>query len=195
MIHYDSQLQYATAIITKCNSYFITKSERSLLQNVSSFLLQNAIVSLQNVTTLLQNIDFHYKLRQYNLYPLHHSKQEIHDMVYNRASWKAGEFLCSQTLILFVSYGGERCSFLPSCFNLHFFSLFKNIVRALNLSSWVENKRGTIGYIFLEQWQNNSKLRLRKMCLVLAKKKCNSTESSAGFVITFSSHLLRSSFP
>ena len=156
---------------------------------MSSFLLQNAIVSLQNVTTLLQNIDFHYKLRQYNIYPLHQSKQEIHDMVDNRASWKAGEFPCSQTLILFVSYGGERC------FNLHFFSLFKNIVRALNLSSWVENKRGTIEYIFLEQWQNNSKLRLRKMCLVLAKKKCNSTESSAGFVITFSSHLLRSSFP
>ena len=86
MIHYDSQLQYATAIITKCNSYFITKSERSLLQNMSSFLLQNAIVSLQNVTTLLQNIDFHYKLRQYNIYPLHQSKQEIHDMVDNRAS-------------------------------------------------------------------------------------------------------------
>ena len=170
MIHYDSQLQYATAFITKCNSYFTTKSERSLLQNVSSFLLQNAIVSLQNVTTLLQNIDFHYKLRQYNLYPLHHSKQEIHDMVYNRASWKAGEFLCSQTLILFVSYGGERCSFLPRCFNLHFFSLFKNIVRALNLSSWVENKRGTIGYIFLEQWQKKANSGWGKCIWFLLKK-------------------------
>ena len=58
MIHYDSQLQYAIAFITKCNSYFTTKSERSLLQNVSSFLLQNATVSLQNVTVITKCDNF-----------------------------------------------------------------------------------------------------------------------------------------
>ena len=41
LIHYDSLLQNATDIITQCESYFITKRERSLLQNASGFLLQN----------------------------------------------------------------------------------------------------------------------------------------------------------
>ena len=41
LIHYDSLSQNATDIITQCESYFITKRERSLLQNASSFLLQN----------------------------------------------------------------------------------------------------------------------------------------------------------
>ena len=44
--------QNAKDIITKCYSYFITKWERSLLQNVSGFLLQNAIVLLQNMTVI-----------------------------------------------------------------------------------------------------------------------------------------------
>ena len=79
-----------------------------LLQSATAILLQNPrevyckmcqvfyyktrqfhykmLQSLQNATTLLQNIDFHYKLRQYNIYPLHQLKQEIHDMVDNRAS-------------------------------------------------------------------------------------------------------------
>ena len=50
MIHCDTLLQNATGIITKCDSYFITKCNRSLLQNVSGFLLQNATVLLQNAT-------------------------------------------------------------------------------------------------------------------------------------------------
>ena len=41
-IHYESLLQNATDIITLCESYFVTKSDRSLFQNVSGFLLQNA---------------------------------------------------------------------------------------------------------------------------------------------------------
>ena len=40
LIHYDSLLQNATDIITKC--------DRSLLQNVSGFLLRNTTVLLQN---------------------------------------------------------------------------------------------------------------------------------------------------
>ena len=63
MIHYDSLLQNATYIITKC--------DKSLLQSESGFLLQNATVLLQNATVfykmrrlfckmqrLLQNVTF-----------------------------------------------------------------------------------------------------------------------------------------
>ena len=39
LIHYDSLLQNATDIITKYDSKFITKCDRSLLQNTSGFLL------------------------------------------------------------------------------------------------------------------------------------------------------------
>ena len=39
LIHYDSLLQKATDIITNCDSYFITKCDRSLLQNASDFSL------------------------------------------------------------------------------------------------------------------------------------------------------------
>ena len=41
-ICYGSLIQNATAIITKCDSYFITKCDRVLLQNASGFLIQNA---------------------------------------------------------------------------------------------------------------------------------------------------------
>ena len=46
LIHYDSLLQNVTGIITRCGSYFILKCDRSLLQNASGFLLQNATVLL-----------------------------------------------------------------------------------------------------------------------------------------------------
>ena len=56
LIHYGTLLQNATDVITKCDSYFIVKRDRSLLQNASGFLLQIATVLLQNVTVLLQNV-------------------------------------------------------------------------------------------------------------------------------------------
>ena len=68
LIRYDSLLQNATDVITKC--------DRSLLQNVSDFLLQNVTVLLQNATILLQNAtvitkcDVYYKLRQYTIFEL-----------------------------------------------------------------------------------------------------------------------------
>ena len=48
-------LQNATNIITKCDSYFITKCDRSLLEN-ATVLLQNA--------TVIAKCDVYYKLRQ-----------------------------------------------------------------------------------------------------------------------------------
>ena len=44
LIHYDSLLQNATHIIAKCDSYFITNCDRSLLRQV---LLQVAIALLK----------------------------------------------------------------------------------------------------------------------------------------------------
>ena len=43
-LYYKTLLHCVTDIITKCDSYFITKRYRSLLQNASGFLLQNATV-------------------------------------------------------------------------------------------------------------------------------------------------------
>ena len=68
MIHHGSLLQNATDIITKCNDYFITKWDRSLLPNASSFLLQNATVLLKNVKVITK-CNVYYKLQWYNVPP------------------------------------------------------------------------------------------------------------------------------
>ena len=65
LIRYDSLLQNATDIITKCDSYFITKCNRSLLQNMSGFLLENATVLLQNATVFTKCENFITKLDSY----------------------------------------------------------------------------------------------------------------------------------
>ena len=52
-------------IITKCNSYFVTKCERSLLQNASGFLLQNSTVLLQNATFITKRNNFITKCDSY----------------------------------------------------------------------------------------------------------------------------------
>ena len=57
LIRYDSLLQNAIDIITKCDSYFDTKCDRSLFQNASGFLLQNVTVLLQNATVEI-NLSF-----------------------------------------------------------------------------------------------------------------------------------------
>ena len=70
LIHYDSLLQNATDIITKCNGCCIAKCDRSLLQNASGFLIQNATVLLQNVTVttncdnFITKCDSYYKMRR-----------------------------------------------------------------------------------------------------------------------------------
>lgn len=72
------------------------------------------------------------------------------------------------------------------------FSLFKTTLRTLSLSNRVGNSRGAIRSIVLEQWEGKSELSLSKMFVVLTKQKFNSSESSVGFVITFTFHLLNS---
>ena len=42
--HYDTFLQNLEHIVTKYNSFFITKCDKSLLQSASRFLLQNGTV-------------------------------------------------------------------------------------------------------------------------------------------------------
>ena len=63
MIHSETLLQNATGIITKCYSYFITKYDRSLLQNALGFLLQNAAVLLQNARVITKKRRFYYKMQ------------------------------------------------------------------------------------------------------------------------------------
>ena len=54
LVHNDTLLWNATVVITKCDNYFITESGKGLLQNVSSFLLQNVTGILQNVTVIIK---------------------------------------------------------------------------------------------------------------------------------------------
>ena len=69
LIHYKTLLENATDILTKCDSYFITKCGKSLSQNASGFLLQNATVLLQNAIAITNCDDFtticdsYYKMR------------------------------------------------------------------------------------------------------------------------------------
>ena len=71
LIRYDSLLQNVTDIIAKCDSYFITKCNRNLLQNTSCFLLQNATVLLLNATVntncndSVTKCDSYYKMRRF----------------------------------------------------------------------------------------------------------------------------------
>ena len=65
MICFDSLLQNLTDIITKCDSYFIAKSDRSLLQNASGSLLQNAAV-ITNCDNFITKYNVYYKLRQHS---------------------------------------------------------------------------------------------------------------------------------
>ena len=58
LVHYDFLLQNATDIITKCDSYFITKWDKSSLQNVSALFLRNSTVWLQDVTAIIKGNDF-----------------------------------------------------------------------------------------------------------------------------------------
>ena len=78
LICYNSLLQNATDVITKCDSYFFSKCDRSLLQNASAFYYkmrqfyykmrqssQIATTSLQNATVITK-CDVYYKLWQYS---------------------------------------------------------------------------------------------------------------------------------
>ena len=55
LVYYDFLLQHATDIITKCDI--------SLLQNASSFLLQNATV-ITNCGDFITKFDIYYKMRR-----------------------------------------------------------------------------------------------------------------------------------
>ena len=58
LVHYDTLLQNATDIIIKCDSYFITKCDKSLLKHKSGCLLQNATVLLQIATAITNCVNF-----------------------------------------------------------------------------------------------------------------------------------------
>ena len=58
LVHCDTLLQNAIDIITECDNYFITKYDKSLLQNASDSLLQNATVLLPITTAITKRINF-----------------------------------------------------------------------------------------------------------------------------------------
>ena len=58
---YDTLFQNVTGIITKCNSYFITKLGKNLLQNSSGLLSQNGTLLLRNY----YKSDVYYTTRRY----------------------------------------------------------------------------------------------------------------------------------
>ena len=75
MTLYGSLFQNERDVITKCDSYFITKCERSLLQIASSFLLQNGTVLLENVIVITKRDDFITKCDSY--YKMRHLLQVV----------------------------------------------------------------------------------------------------------------------
>ena len=58
-------LQNATDTFTECDSYFMKKYIRCLLQSAPGFLLQNATVLLQNATVIANCDDFITKCDSY----------------------------------------------------------------------------------------------------------------------------------
>ena len=75
-----------------------------------------------------------------------------------------------------------------------FVKVFQPILITVTLCIWVENNRETIESNVLGQWQNKTKLSLRKMYLTLSKQKCDSSESSLDFFLALLFHLLCSEF-
>ena len=67
LVHYDTLLQNSIDIIAKCDSYFITKCDKSLLQNELCFLLQNVTVLLK-IAIVITKCVVYYKMRQYTEY-------------------------------------------------------------------------------------------------------------------------------
>ena len=77
LVDYNTLLQNATDVITKCDNYFIEKCGKSLLQVVLAFSLQNATtILLQNTTKVcykmcqllyykMRHGDSYYKMRRY----------------------------------------------------------------------------------------------------------------------------------
>ena len=64
LVHCDTSLQNMTDTATKCDSYFISKCGKVLLQNTSGFLIENATVLLQDVTLITKCNEFT-KIRQF----------------------------------------------------------------------------------------------------------------------------------
>ena len=91
LIIYDGLLQNATDIITKCDSYFITKCDRSLLPHVSILLLQNA-TAITECDDFVTRCDSCYKMRRLlQIATVHSTNIYVIKKVY-----EAGETQCNK---------------------------------------------------------------------------------------------------
>ena len=62
VVPYNAILQNVADILTKCDNYFITKNNKSLLQNVS-ILLQN-VIGIRKCKDLITKCRSYYKMRR-----------------------------------------------------------------------------------------------------------------------------------
>ena len=60
----SSLLQSATSVITKCDSFFITKCDGLLLQSATAFILQSATRAITKCDRYYKVWQFYYKVRQ-----------------------------------------------------------------------------------------------------------------------------------
>ena len=119
LICYDSLLQNATDVITKCDSYYITKRDRSLLQNVSGFLLQNVAVLLQNAT-VIKKCDSYYKMRRLlqietvQLHLIHaHDWKIFQNSKYHKQIFSACDMQLDSQKVFYITF--QYLFFLPNC--------------------------------------------------------------------------------
>ena len=131
ILYYNSLLQNATDIITKCDSYFITKRNRSLLQNTSVFYYKMRQL-YDKIRQLLQNVTFITNRESINIDWTKPIKflDKLTEKNYN-----------SQNLIDFVTHKTSKN--LTLCLKLVFINLFIEHFVHLEASVHLEEKRLT----------------------------------------------------
>ena len=104
LIRYDSLLRNVTDVITKCDSYFITKPDRSLLQNASGSLLQNPTV-ITKCDDFITKCDSYYKMRRL----LQIATVQMGVKVNSRNTKTSCE-ICSNSIIKIIEWRQPCCS-------------------------------------------------------------------------------------
>ena len=106
LVHYDTLLQNETFIVSKCVTYFIKNWDKTLLQNRSDFLLQNAIVLLQYVqyvTVIIKYINFITKCDSLQIVTFKYIRIRITANWKNKLA-KALCFLCCYSYLYILNY-------------------------------------------------------------------------------------------
>ena len=81
LIRYESLLQNASDVITKCGNYFVTKCDRSLLEKATVITKCDDFIAKCDS---YYKCDVSYKMRQYNLGELKMFREKKSGKMYNR---------------------------------------------------------------------------------------------------------------